>query len=1783
METRQLIGQTGSEVLRQYLLNNETDGGTSRFLLDRLNGDQVAAILRAVLSDQQLTAAFHIQIPRSLVLGEDLPEHVLTDEKTVHLRHATFDKFGLILANTNDDQGQSLKELTKIGATDLKANVGLWVQVAAASINLPPEQLQHWRTALLGLQKAIQCSLDQFADYINKTRLKILEDSVSVVVALGWALPALKLPRDSSYFESIPEKSRTTVGKWQKLFQQAQSKRGCFLLKETSTQKQIEEQELRASYDKVKPDIAEPLHSVIEAFIGSPAGWNLDSAKLAEFEWERDNTRLIFSGIRTPKLDLIQTTLQFFEDEFPDSLTDTETQYLEALRKRGIKDPLEEDQEFYERHHTELESRKDLKAKWDKFVYGQPIECNDFLVGLVEAMERLFQQASNNVLPRRLIISTQKQQSKSKWLDLNADVATYFCIRYRGIEKLTQSFITWDTHWLFKYDALLEQEKNKPKYKRNTSAARASTEIKLYAELRIGNENTPDFERLQTQIVWRADPNAIGMELYDDLNRLKKKSLQVSCVPRELSSKKGRLQGLSLRDVGTLMAAFRQDRGSLIAPHKKETDIQHIFSSNLKKAATEGRITRSDAEAMATSFLVFTNQYTEAINQWSTEGISHPSLILQAEAFCELLQSLRSTARGDGNRSELSEILMKVGCVFVERGDPSVIVPPWHPLRLASIAIKARQVAGLLYHILTAQYVEFGDARLFFKDLKEELRHPFYPEAAVGYKNRQPLLLSLSDTCNDYSLMERPVRDQLSHETNEDPEQASEKLISIIQKYLELLPHERTNLSVALYNCDSIKLPHVMVSKLTDLSDDQQEARCQVILRHRDTQKLSHLYRQLVEAADADPESFVASEVAKDFIARLRIGVKADSIPLSDSRDGKFADIVFLQDVIARQATETWMISPLATATSLPPLLEHVPPRWSRKKPAARDDLKSTVYLVCPSQPKVGQSYLDMAYSVIKGEDLEPEEHYLPARQISFKNDTTQSVLQEVHRLGEWVVNYDELVERRQLVNQGIRVIRYQQSRTDAQNLIVSSNSSLNLLHVLVKRRLENLNLLLDENAISTLTERLILDANALSGDIVLRAAKSGRYASELMGVALSKKLLESELGTQNPIGWYFLDDYASWLGEKEGQIADILAISPRFVDGKPLLKLIISESKYVEASGLADSRKTSQKQLRDTVERIINALFLTPGRLDRDLWLSRIGDLLLTGIDMSPTSSISIEHWREMVRAGDVAIDVSGYSHVFVSGPSDVEVSSDQTPIPKVENCTQEVFSREHVRQLVLAYHNDSPLAPIRSLLGNERPWETSKAMLPAPRVAWIKDFTLEAPIASSSQDIPAGAESLPPGQSPPQSFLESPSSDPRVTHLKSKDAETRSAINESKAMERTRDSYWTSSSLAEWIKTANQDEEANEEDKQWLSALVSDLGLALRTYNLQAKVVGERLTPNAALIRFRGSDRLTVEDVEKKTSQLLTTHGINVINVLGQPGQVIVSVARPVRETLSLRTIWSRRKLERLPSGVNMSFVLGVKELDGEILYLNLGGSFEGFQQHAPHTLIAGATGSGKSVLLQNLLLDIAATNSESAVGIYLIDPKAGVDYSLIENLPHLRGGIIVDQAAAIEILEHLVCEMDRRYLLFRENKVKDLTSFNVKVQPETRLPVLFLVHDEFAEWMLIDSYKDAVSSVVQRLGVKARAAGIHLIFAAQRPDAHVLPVQLRDNLGNRLILRVESIGTSEISLGQKGAERLLGRGHLAARLTNESELIFAQVPILSDIELSSVTEMLQTKALR
>jgi DNA segregation ATPase FtsK/SpoIIIE, S-DNA-T family len=1747
MNELDLIGKVATEYLRSNFRMDIESEGIARFLLDRLTGRQVARICQEILADAELSSYTEIKIPSQLVREYQLPHDIITEEKTTYWRNAPIDKPAIILANTNDDQGQSLRDLTTIGSKDLKNNPDIWVNVASSGLALTEEQKKIWKQALNGLQSISEYSLERFSQYIVEVRGKIIRDSVPIITALGWALPSLRLPRDSAFFEAIPEKFLGHKKRWADLYQSAITKRACYLIKQNPNREVIDNEDLQSSYKKVEDDIPDHAKELIGKFIQAKPGWTQEAAELANCEWELDNIYVFFSGIKTKKIDLGTQTLQYLIDEHSDTLTQEDIDYLETLSKRTNSEPNEEDIEFFENRRQELDANRSLKSKWDRFVYGKPVESDDFIAGLLEAIERLFSQSGSFSGKKTLRIKTQKKSSKSSWLELNTDIGLFFCTRYRGLDRLTQPNINWDIHWLFKYDELIEDAKSKPKYKENNSVSQNATQIKFYVELEYEDEVHPSH---QVQLIWKGNPNKIGAELHKDLLRLRKHPFPLSKVSKNPISKKGKLQGVSLNDVGTLQAVYGQNRGSLIGKYNSNNDISKLFDKNLKIALEEGRLSDTSYKQVKSEWDQFSQKYKQAINDFIEEGLSAESLILQCNAYDNLLQSLQLYAASDKNRVELWQPILNLGNVHINGNQPMSIIAPWHPMRLASLAIKAIQFKYLIKTILDSEEVDFGDSKLFFSDLRHDFTQPYYPEVTFSYRGKEPELLSISDSVNEYSLMEIPVRKFNNLQTNEDPKEASSKVYNLVQKFVELQPHESTNLGVVLYNCDSTRLPKAIVDSLSTLRDQNDDIRCKVVLRHRNLEKLSELYMKMVESTDDDADTFVASELSRDFMARLRIGVMADTASVDDLNEEKPSDIVFLQEVISREAKFIW--SPVNKST-IPNLLTHYPPRWSRRRPSVKDELKSTAYLVCPSQPSVGWSYLKALQAVSDVNEYDQENYYLPSRQISFQNEETRSIFDEAHKIGEWVANYDELLDQRLLRNQGVNVIKYQHSQSNGPNLVVSTKSKLNLLHILVKRRLSSLNLGLEEPELVKLAEKFINEANMLSGDIVLRAAKRGKFASELLGVVLSKELIKSEIGNSESIGWFFLDDYASWLGKKEEQIADILALCPKEENGKFYLQVIITECKYIDIKGLANSKKISRKQLKDTVLRINNALLGSPTRLDKDLWLARISDLLVEGVEFTKESSLSLEEWRERIRNGDIPIDLKGYSHVFVSSsPEESNLDCEQIQLTELEGCYQEVYNREKVRELVLGINKSEQLTPIRNGIGDERPWEAVLAVLPPEsNTEETEDENGSRTFQNQTEQNQQNGRSNVVNNNEQNQF---PGTEQESQNGESVDAEP--------------SEFWGGSYLEEWVDTGVSQMVENGSE-EWLTQVERKLKTALMSYSLQAKVLGSRLTPNSGIIRLKGSDNLKVEDIERKKSQLLTTHALQILNVVGRPGEIVVFIARPEREVIYLRDLWKRRKLEQIMPGMNMNFLIGVKEVDGELLYLNLGGAFEGLQQHAPHTLIAGATGSGKSILIQNLILDICATNSKEMAQIYLIDPKFGVDYQSLEDLPHLTEGIIIDQDKAATVLESLVTEMESRYLTFRESKVPNIKEYNKKSPEGQKMPLIFLIHDEFADWMLVDEYKNTVSSSVQRLGVKARAAGIHLIFAAQRPDKDALPVQLRDNLGNRLILKVESTGTSEIALGEKGAEKLLDKGHLAARLSGESSLIYGQVPFLSSEE--------------
>ena len=393
-----LIGRVVAAFLQERL--GDSDGsGTARYLLDCYSPSQLAAIAVAVLQRDDLDQQVEIRLPRHYLAGHGLPDRVLTDERTTYWRNASFTKAILLVANTGDDEEQSLKELVPIGSQQLQADCGVWVRIAAADLPLTDTHLEWWSTALRGLVDSRALSLERMSDYVSATRKAIADEGHPIIQALGFALPSLHVPRDTGFFAGLTDKTAKYPSKWRALFASAYRKRACYLVKQTPA-KASDGRRLAAGSPSPRLHAAS-LQPTVETFIHAAPGWGEEALALAENEWEL--IKPLFDGMKKEAFSLGKATAEFYDESHPDVLAPEEVAYLQRLAARKALDSDEDDADFYRRHRHEMKEKPGLKARWDKFIYGAPVEAEDFLAGLAECLESLFGQDQQGTRPTHRI------------------------------------------------------------------------------------------------------------------------------------------------------------------------------------------------------------------------------------------------------------------------------------------------------------------------------------------------------------------------------------------------------------------------------------------------------------------------------------------------------------------------------------------------------------------------------------------------------------------------------------------------------------------------------------------------------------------------------------------------------------------------------------------------------------------------------------------------------------------------------------------------------------------------------------------------------------------------------------------------------------------------------------------------------------------------------------------------------------------------------------------------------------------------------------------------------------------------------------------------------------------------------------------------------------------------------------------------------------------------------------------------------------------------------------
>ncbi|MBN2210737.1 MAG: DNA translocase FtsK, partial [Sedimentisphaerales bacterium] len=359
------------------------------------------------------------------------------------------------------------------------------------------------------------------------------------------------------------------------------------------------------------------------------------------------------------------------------------------------------------------------------------------------------------------------------------------------------------------------------------------------------------------------------------------------------------------------------------------------------------------------------------------------------------------------------------------------------------------------------------------------------------------------------------------------------------------------------------------------------------------------------------------------------------------------------------------------------------------------------------------------------------------------------------------------------------------------------------------------------------------------------------------------------------------------------------------------------------------------------------------------------------------------------------------------------------------------------------------------------------------------------------------------------------------------------------------------------------------------------------LKEFNLDARVVEAETGPAITMFELQLAPGIKVARITNLANDIARALGAGAVRVVAPiPGKHTIGIEAPNNEKEKVRVKELMTASGSKASKMNIPLFLG-KDGSGEALVCDL--------TKMPHLLIAGTTGSGKSVCINAIIMSILLTQRPDLVKLILVDPKM-VEMNAFRDVPHLMCPIVTEMSRAEKILEWLTTKMDERYAILAEARVRNITDYN-KLSPEEiydrfqpsndeekakiplRLPYMVIVIDELADLMMTSAKE--VESYIIRIAQKSRAIGIHIVLATQRPQATVVTGLIKSNLPCRISFRVAARMDSRIVLDQNGAETLLGQGDMLFLQPGTSELIRAQGAFLDDEEIHNVVKYLKETA--
>lgn len=366
------------------------------------------------------------------------------------------------------------------------------------------------------------------------------------------------------------------------------------------------------------------------------------------------------------------------------------------------------------------------------------------------------------------------------------------------------------------------------------------------------------------------------------------------------------------------------------------------------------------------------------------------------------------------------------------------------------------------------------------------------------------------------------------------------------------------------------------------------------------------------------------------------------------------------------------------------------------------------------------------------------------------------------------------------------------------------------------------------------------------------------------------------------------------------------------------------------------------------------------------------------------------------------------------------------------------------------------------------------------------------------------------------------------------------------------------------------NSQSRLNKEDKKELINSANKLEETLSSFGVEAKVMQVSKGPSVTRFELQPNAGVKVSKIVNLSDDIalgLAATGVRIEAPI--PGKSAIGIEVPNK---TLTPVYLREVIESkefLNSKGNLTYSLG-KDIGGNCIVSDL--------TKMPHLLIAGATGSGKSVCINTLIISLLYKYSPLQVKLLMIDPKV-VELSIYNGIPHLLIPVVIDPKKAAGALNWAVQEMTRRYKLFADNSVRNIEGYNKLAEEgkvESKLPLVVIIIDELADLMMV--CPNEVEDYIGRLAQMARAAGMHLVIATQRPSVDVITGVIKANIPSRISFAVSSQIDSRTILDSGGAEKLLGKGDMLFYPVGEGKPVRIQGAFISEKEVENVVSYIK-----